>query len=329
MDDTYFAGIIGHSRIKKRLIHWIESDRMPHAVIFSGPSGLGKSLMARAVASTIAGRDVLSHWEEDTDSLIIQDHDDVFYLRPVGSMLKVEQFRLLQEKIMIMGRVGARRICIIDQVETMNKEFANRMLKTLEEPPQGVCFILITSQADLLLPTILSRCALVDFEPVPDDEMKEGLMRLRGGPAEQYDQPVLWGDGNVRAVLSVLAGSGLEGERHALEFLRIMATHSCPYAKWLTLSGNFTDVETTDILRWIGMFLRDILVLRNCGSAEVVRLKKYADDLAQLAPYFTDNSIFQGLQVLDTASEAVSRHVNVRLIWDFISIQFQHIKGGI
>ena len=61
----------------------------------------------------------------------------------------------------------------------------------------------------------------------------------------------------------------------------------------------------------------------------MVRLKKYADDLAQLAPYFTDTGIFQGLQVLDAASEAVSRHVNVRLIWDYISIQFQHIKGGI
>ena len=59
----------------------------------------------------------------------------------------------------------------------MNVEFANRMLKTLEEPPSGVCFILVTDQPDLLLPTILSRCVTFTFDPVGDDEMREGLQR--------------------------------------------------------------------------------------------------------------------------------------------------------
>ena len=63
----------------------------------------------------------------------------------------------------------------------MNAEFANRMLKILEEPPQGVCFILVTDQPSLLLPTIVSRCAEIAFEPVGDAELTEGLLRLRGG----------------------------------------------------------------------------------------------------------------------------------------------------
>ncbi|MCQ5343746.1 ATP-binding protein, partial [Megasphaera massiliensis] len=69
------------------------------------------------------------------------------------------------------GERGRRRICIFDHVETMNVEFAYRMLKTLEEPPSGVCFILGTDQPDLLLPPILSRGVTVTFDTVGADEM--------------------------------------------------------------------------------------------------------------------------------------------------------------
>lgn len=329
MENAYFSGIIGHDKIKGQLLRWIGEGRMPHAVIFAGPPGLGKSLMARAVASALVGRPVLEGWDEDTESLLLQDRDDAFYIRPAGAMLKVEQFRLLQEKIMLMGRENANRVCIIDHVETMNKEFANRMLKTLEEPPQGVCFILVTSQADALLPTIVSRCAMVEFDPVGDEEMREGLVRLRGGPPTLYEQPILWGGGNVQSVLELIDGNGLESARYALDFLKIMTDHACPYSKWLTLSAALDDHLSAEILRWTGMLLRDLLVLRSGAPAERMRLRQYEEPLRQMLPQWTDRAVFAGLQVLETGVEALSRHVNTRLAWDYICIQFLHAKGGI
>lgn len=180
MDRTLFDPIIGHSRLKEQFARLIDEDRIPHAMIFAGPAGIGKTLMAIAVASALVGRRVFPDLASREGEAVAGDKDDAFYLAPMGAMLKVDQFRQLQGELALQGETGRRRVCIIDHVETMNTEFANRMLKILEEPPSGVCFILITDQPDLLLPTIISRCARFTFDPVGDDEMRQGLRRLRG-----------------------------------------------------------------------------------------------------------------------------------------------------
>ncbi len=329
MYDGYFQGIIGHGAIKQKLIRWLERDRMPHAVIFAGPGGIGKTMMACAAASAMAGRTVHIPWEEKADKPVVADRDDVYYLAPAGAMLKVDQFRQLQQRLMLRARPGSRRICIIDHVETMNAEFANTMLKTLEEPPADVCFILITNQPSLLLPTIISRCAIVYFEPVGDEELVAGLVALRGGQAASYADAVSWGNGIVRTVLSYLDGAGPASIRQALDFLHIMASHPCPYAKWLTVSANDTERDTADILRWTSLFLRDMLVLRSGAEPSLLRLRQYQRDMTELLPYWTDAGRFAMLQVFEEAAEAVTRHVNTRLIWDYVCIRCIQAKGGI
>lgn len=324
---VYFENIIGHKSIKEQLCRIIAEGRLPHAVIFSGASGLGKTMMACAVASTLIGRSVFSNLDTREAVPLLADRDDAFYVSPVGTMLKVDQFRQLQGQLMLQGRKGQPRVAIIDHVETMNTEFANRMLKILEEPPKGVYFILITDQPALLLPTIISRCAVVRFEPVPDEEMAEELMRLYGGTAAEYEKAVLWGDGIVRTVLEFLAGSGQDSMQRALDFLVIMATHSCPYAKWLSLSGMLSDTETIEILRWIIIFQRDMIVLRS-GSAAYVRLSPYIHEMAKLLPHWSDTGLFQNLKTAENGLEAMKRHVNMRLVWDYVSLECIKTKGG-
>lgn len=210
----------------------------------------------------------------------------------------------------------------------MNTEFANRMLKILEEPPSGVCFILITDQPDLLLPTIISRCARFTFDPVGDDEMRQGLRRLLGDGGN-WDEAILWGGGIVRTVLSYLDGQGTDKAHFALDFLTTTAKHACPYAKWLALSAALTDKETTEILGWISLFLRDMAVLRSGAGRDYIRLKGYIHEMTELLPYWTDDAVFGLSRVLDEGLEAVSRHVNVRLVWDYVCLQAIRLRGGI
>jgi DNA polymerase-3 subunit delta' len=327
--ESYFDGIIGHEAIKKQCLRFIENDRIPHAMIFAGPAGLGKTRMALALASAIAGRRVFPRLDGREGQLLTADGEDAYYVAPVGTMLKVEQFRQLQEQLVLQGRAGSRRIGIIDHVETMNTEFANRMLKILEEPPAGVVFILITDQPARLLPTIVSRCIMISFEPVGDEEMISGLVRYKGGRAEDYKQAVSWGGGIVTSVLHYVEGTGMEESKYAFDFLLIMATHACPYAKWLSISIDFTDQETKDILRWTGLILRDLAVLRSHASQGLVRLKQYTEQMEEFLPYWTDKAIFTGLAVLEEGLEALTRHVNTRLVWDYVSLQFIKAKGGI
>lgn len=330
MGQDAFDAVIGHEQIKKQLCRAIASGRLSHALIFAGPEGLGKTRLARAAASVLIGRPVLHDLEQlscDTDTPFFQDQDDVYYLDRIGSMLRVDQFRRLQEKLML--RTGRNRVSIINHVETMNKEFANRMLKTLEEPPQGVHFILITNQPDLLLPTILSRCVLIPFEPVPDEEMLAGLCRLKGGTPDQYRQAVLWGGGNVARVLSLLEGEGLNAAKQALTFLEIMTNHACPYAKWQSTAAAWGDEDSQAVLRWLAVLIRDMTVLRAGVPKERLRLGFYADTLNELLPHWPDACLFSLLGALDEASEAIVRHVNVRLVWDYVCIRFIEAKGGI
>ena len=242
-------------------------------------------------------------------------------------MLKVDQFRQLQGELALQGEACCRRVCIIDHVETMNTEFANRMLKILEEPPSGVCFILITDQPDLLLPTIISRCARFTFDPVSDEEMRQGLRRLKGDGGN-WEEAILWGGGIVRTVLSYLEGQGTDKAHFALDFLTITAKHACPYAKWLAVSAALTDTETTEILGWISLFLRDMAVLRSGAGRDYIRLKGYIHEMTELLPYWTDDAVFGLSQVLDEGLEAVSRHVNVRLVWDYVCIRAIRLRGG-
>lgn len=327
MDRTLFDPIIGHSRLKKQFARLIDEDRIPHAMIFAGPAGIGKTMMAIAVASALVGRRVFPDLDSREGEAVAGDKDDAFYLAPMGAMLKVDQFRQLQGKMALQGEAGHRRVCIIDYVETMNTEFANRMLKILEEPPTGVCFILITDQPDLLLPTIISRCARFTFDPVGDDEMRQGLRRLKG-ESGNWEEAILWGGGIVRTVLSYLDGKGTDKAHFALDFLTIMAKHACPYAKWLALSAALTDAETTEILGWISLFLRDMAVLRSGAGRDYIRLKGYIHEMTELLPYWTDDAIFGLSQVLDEGLEAVSRHVNVRLVWDYVCIRAIRLRGG-
>jgi len=328
MDRTLFDPIIGHSRLKEQFARLIDEDRIPHAMIFAGPAGIGKTLMAIAVASALVGRRVFPDLASREGEAVAGDKDDAFYLAPMGAMLKVDQFRQLQGELALQGEAGRRRVCIIDHVETMNTEFANRMLKILEEPPSGVCFILITDQPDLLLPTIISRCARFTFDPVGDDEMRQGLRRLRGDGGN-WDEAILWGGGIVRTVLSYLDGQGTDKAHFALDFLTTTAKHACPYAKWLALSAALTDKETTEILGWISLFLRDMAVLRSGAGRDYIRLKGYIHEMIELLPYWTDDAVFGLSRVLDEGLEAVSRHVNVRLVWDYVCLQAIRLRGGI
>ena len=328
MDRTLFDPIIGHSRLKEQFARLIDEDRIPHALIFAGPAGIGKTLMAIAVASALVGRRVFPDLASREGEAVAGDKDDAFYLAPMGAMLKVDQFRQLQGELALQGETGRRRVCIIDHVETMNTEFANRMLKILEEPPSGVCFILITDQPDLLLPTIISRCARFTFDPVGDDEMRQGLRRLRGDGGN-WDEAILWGGGIVRTVLSYLDGQGTDKAHFALDFLTTTAKHACPYAKWLALSAALTDRETTEILGWISLFLRDMAVLRSGAGRDYIRLKGYIHEMTELLPYWTDDAVFGLSRVLDEGLEAVSRHVNVRLVWDYVCLQAIRLRGGI
>ena len=89
-----------------------------------------------------------------------------------------------------------------------------------------------------------------------------------------------------------------------------------------------TEADAADIYRWLSMLLRDLVVLRRGVPAAQLRLQQYGEELTALLPYWPDAGIFSLLQVLDEAGEALRRHVNGRLVWDYVCIRFIKERGG-
>ncbi|MDD5146448.1 MAG: DNA polymerase III subunit delta' [Candidatus Pacebacteria bacterium] len=174
---------IGHQNQWDFLKRVVENDKVPQALIFAGVEGLGKKLVALEFAKLLsceakqkAQRDPC---HECYSCLTIEQNTfpDVFLIEPKNKEIQIEQIRELQNKVGLRPHLAERKVVIVDQAEALNQQAANCFLKTLEEPRGDVIFILITSQPERLLATIRSRCSILKFYPVPQEQIIKHLAK--------------------------------------------------------------------------------------------------------------------------------------------------------
>lgn len=186
--------ILGHAREIEKLRSGCAGGRLAHAYAFVGPSGIGKQLFAREFAACLLCE---RHVDADLEScgkcsscqqVKAGTHPDLLTVAlpegkreiPLKSFIGEDQTRGKEGLCYDISRKpmsARRRVAIINDGEAMNDEGANSLLKTLEEPPPNSVLILIASSADLLLPTIRSRCQVVTFQPLAADDVRHLLLR--------------------------------------------------------------------------------------------------------------------------------------------------------
>ncbi len=167
--------IIGHKKQIDQLVKTANAKRLPSSYLFTGPRGVGKYKVAKTLASHIlcVGKDKPCDKCATCRKIDHEQHPDVHMVKAEASQIKINQMREIINKIQLHALEGAYKIVIIDDAEKMNQAAANSVLKTLEEPPADTLFILITSNANSLLPTILSRCQRIFFSPLPHEYIKK------------------------------------------------------------------------------------------------------------------------------------------------------------
>lgn len=155
--------IIGHEKQRQILKKMIEEDKVGHAYLFTGKEGIGKKLVAIEFAKQAMSVE-LSDFLNETDFKIIFPEKD---------SIKVEEVRSLIDEVYLKPAYSKRKVIIIDEAEKMNPNAQNALLKVLEEPPMYATLILITSNKDKIIKTILSRVTEIKFNPLSNEELLE------------------------------------------------------------------------------------------------------------------------------------------------------------
>lgn len=199
-----FNSLIGNSKIKEYLTNVALNNQNLHSYIFAGPEGIGKKLFAMNFAKMLLCLSdnkpcnnckscISFDGGNHTDFMLINAED--------GKSIKIEQIRVMQEKIVEKPILSARKVYIINDAELMTKEAQNCLLKTLEEPPEYVIIILIVSNESKLLNTVKSRCVKIEFSKLSNEEinnylLEHGLDKLSDAMLEQCN-------GSLKAALTI------------------------------------------------------------------------------------------------------------------------------
>lgn len=170
-----FENIIGNEKIKKYLIQSIVDKNFLHSYLFLGTEGIGKLLIAKKFAKHILCKETKIKDCNCKSCLCFdtKNHPDFSIINEEGTTIKVEYIREVIEKIIEKPIVSDRKVYIINDSEKMTKEAQNCLLKTLEEPPEFVTIILVSSNENLILNTIKSRCASVKFNNIEKQELQK------------------------------------------------------------------------------------------------------------------------------------------------------------
>lgn len=296
----HFHNIVGHKHQIEALIKASEDNRVSHAYLFAGPSGIGKKLIAIEFSKLLNCTDYKPKEKTNSDLMNCECiscrkidksiHPDVSIVQFEGVRnIKVEQIREgIEGRLYLRPYEGKYKVVIVDEAERMNVNSQGAFLKTLEEPPPDTVIILISSEPNLLLPTILSRCQIINFNKFSDEIIFDYLRTNKN--LNEMEARVLSriSDGSIGNALSLQTES-LEKRKELISALSAIDSNSgiqvLGFVEGLPKTSSSEDEERLKfILKLISLWLRDVVLIKigldhdKIVNTDILELTKKAAD---------------------------------------------------
>lgn len=305
-----------HPAVWERLHSEVQRGILAHALLFVGPAGSGRSETAWQLAEELLGRRLQRRPSDipDEKQLLLKDGADFFYVQPLGSVLRIQQIRELQQALAYA--VEGRRVAVIAGAEQMNEEAANAFLKTLEEPPAGMCFVLL-SETERLLPTILSRTTKYSFPPRTPEDFAAQL----GTTAEETELLYQVTDGNPGAAKRLLAVGTEASAAAATSLLNELTEGRAPYVAATALWNQATREENILRLRWLYLLVRDLAALQAGVASTALRCRFVLTDLERWQRRWQPDALTAFGELILQALRAESLHISDKLIGDMLVLR--------
>lgn len=328
-----FSGIVGQETAVGFLKKVVSANKIPHAYLFTGIPGIGKTTTAFAFARAL---NCLDPKDGDGCGRCVHcrqiaggNFPDLEWIRPDGRVIKIEQIRELTRRIGYKTVSGRYRISLIEQAGTMTLEAANSFLKTLEEPPPGNILILNALDKNDLLPTIISRCQRVPFRPVPAEVLAAWLHEENGVQVKTAAVLARLSEGSVGRALRMAATSEF-GDRRSYHLQTIMQLRTKSPPEILSTAAGYARKEkkrtgqTEDedegglngvLALWKTCF-RDMLILKCRGPRELLVLGDEDGALKKTSRTYTIDDLALSLLILERAQNDLSRSRNLELMME-------------
>ena len=319
-----FQDILGHEQIIEHLQNAIKTDKVSHAYILDGPDMSGKKMIADAFSMTLQcekkGTEPCMECHSCKQALGKNQPDIIYLQHEKPNTISVDDIRSqINNDIGVKPYSSPYKVYIVDEAEKMNVQAQNALLKTIEEPPAYAVILLLTNNAEIFLPTILSRCVRLSLKAVPDEKIKKYLMEHYQVPDYKADVCVAFAQGNVGKAIELAASEDFnEIKNSALQLIkRLDDIELYEMTEAVKQIANFK-LQINDYFDLITIWYRDVLLYKATADVNKLIFKEEVYDIKKEASRSSYGGIENILEALEKAKIRLNANVNFDLVIELL-----------